>query len=136
MKPEERLTLLFLSREATVLEVFASSWQLLQRPVCLASSLLAVGGYGQEAHLAGVHCGGMERSCTPPLQQWLWLSSGASWLILHLARGRHSSFLGGLVLGRGFGSHFWKLRLESVFSDFAFFLASHFIAYHKNACVT
>lgn len=56
--------------------------------------------------------------------------------ILHLARGRHSSFLGGLVLGRGFGSHFWKLRLESVFSDFAFFLASHFIAYHKNACVT
>ena len=80
MKPEERLTLLFLSREATVLEVFASSWQLLQRPVCLASSLLAVGGYGQEARLAGVHCGRMERSCTPPLQQWLWLSSGASWL--------------------------------------------------------
>lgn len=80
MKPEERLTLLFLSWEATVLEVFASSWQLLQRPACLASSLLAVGGCGQEAHLVGVHCGGMERSCTPPLQQWLRLSPGASGL--------------------------------------------------------
>lgn len=40
--------------------------------------------------------------------------------MLHLGHGRLSSFLSGLVLGHGFGSHFWKRRLESVFSDFPF----------------
>lgn len=81
MKHEERLTFLFLSREATVLEVFASSVAAAAEALhALHPVFLLWEGEERRPDLLECTVADMEHSCTLPLQQWLLLSSGASWL--------------------------------------------------------
>lgn len=76
MKREERLTFLFLSREATVR--FCGSW-------CRGLHVLHPAFWlwkGEDRRPVLLECtvADVARSCAPLLQQWLPLSSGASWL--------------------------------------------------------